>query len=331
MTGGTAVDVVTVGECMVLLTPPAGVRIVDAEALEIHTAGAEANVAVQLAQFGIRAAWIGRVGSDPLGELVVATLRGFDVNVSAVEVDEERPTGVYFKEYDGHRTQVHYYRKGSAATRLTLDDVRPMLSRTRVLHISGITAALSTRCRQLVDDLLRTANQQGVVTSFDVNFRPALWSPERAGPVLAELARSADLVFVGRDEAETVWGVGSDPNLRSLLGPRSTIVVKDGSHGAVALTPGEGVFVPAPRVSVVEPVGAGDAFAAGYLWGLARDESQVSRLRRGHLAAAVVLSSVADFSPHPPSAWFDQLVALPDDEWAALSLDDPSSLGAVPP
>ena len=316
----TDLDVVAVGESMVLLSPPAGSRLVDATTLEVHAAGAEANVAVHLARFGCRSAWVGKLGADPLGQRVVSTLRDLCVDVSAVEFDELMPTGVYFKDFNGSETEVHYYRSGSAATTLSASAVEPVLRRARVLHMSGITAALSPHCHSLVEALLLRARSYGVTASFDVNYRPSLWDVERAGPSLTRLARLADIVFVGRDEAERVWGVSTSTELRRLLSTVPTIVLKDGGVGATVVGPEHTTFVPAPRVTVVEPVGAGDAFAAGYLWGLLDGQPEDVRLRRGHLAASAAMRSVSDHAPMPPKEWFVSLSQLRSSDWAALDL-----------
>lgn len=322
MTRQLDLDVLAVGESMVVLTAPAGARLIDAATLEVHTAGAESNVAVHLAQLGYRSAWIGRVGADPLGQRVVESLSRLGVDVSAVETDRDRPTGVYFKDFDGVQTAVYYYRSGSAASRLSVDPVLPALRRTRLLHLTGITAALSANCQSVVHDMLQQARECGVTTSFDVNYRPQLWGIEQAAPALAEMARLADIVFVGRDEAQQVWGVSTPAELRDLLPDVSTIVVKDSSTGATSLVEGGTTFVPAPKVTVVEPVGAGDAFAAGYLWGLLNGEPETMRLRRGHLSAAAALRSVADYTPLPPKEWFTRLCGQPNREWEALNLQD---------
>ena len=161
----------------------------------------------------------------------------------------------------------------------------------------------------------------GSLVSFDVNHRSRLWPAEQAAPVLRDLANRCDLVFVGQDEAETLWGTTDPLAVRRLLPDPETLVVKDGAVGATAMCrDAEPVFVPAPRVAVVEPVGAGDAFAAGYLAGLLRDLDPVRRLRLGHLVAAQALTSSGDNAPVPPWAWFERLLAAPDEAWSPLDL-----------
>ena len=159
-----------------------------------------------------------------------------------------------------------------------------------LVHLSGITPALSASCAALVEAVLAAP----LPVSFDVNYRPALWPVPDAAPVLAHLAGRADIAFVGLDEAGVLWGAATAGDVRALLpGPR-VLVVKDGGTGAVSFGPSGTVFVAAPAVDVVEPVGAGDAYAAGYLYGVLRDLPEPARLRLGHLVAAAALRVTGD-------------------------------------
>jgi len=292
----SAFDVICVGESMALVTPDPPRPLAEGGATRLDVAGAESTVACYLAMLGARAAWAGRVGADPLGELVRARIAACGVDVSLVDVDPEAPTGVFFKD-PGARTRVYYYRAGSAASRLG-PDVLPRLAGCRVLHLSGITPALSPSCAAFLDAALCDG---AALRSFDVNYRPGLWASRDAGPVLARLADRADLVFVGLDEAQLLWGVGSPADVRSLLPHPTTVVVKDGATGASSFGPGGLAVAPALPVDVVEPVGAGDAFAAGYLFGLLRDLPEPARLRLGHLVAGAALRVTGDVGPLPPA------------------------------
>ncbi|WP_051572351.1 sugar kinase [Cryptosporangium arvum] len=274
-------DVVCVGESMALVTPDPPGPLAAGGPMRLDVAGAESTVASYLAQLGARVAWVSAVGADPLGELVVARVGSYGVDVSHVVVDGSAPTGVFFKNPGAAGTTVHYYRAGSAASRLGPST----LPAARVVHLSGITPALSSSCARLVEAALETG-----FTSFDVNYRPGLWPVERAAPVLAALARRADVVFVGLDEAQTLWGVRTAADVRELLPEPGRVIVKDGAVGAYS----DAEFVPAPAVEVVEPVGAGDAFAAGYLFGLVRDAPEAERLRLGHRVAGAALRVTGD-------------------------------------
>ncbi|WP_254909670.1 sugar kinase [Micromonospora sp. NBS 11-29] len=307
------------GETMVVLVPDDGGPLEHAARLAVGVGGAESNVAAALARLGHRVAWVSRVGDDPFGRRVVAEVAAAGVDVGTVTVDPIAPTGVYLKDPAPAGTRVHYHRAGSAASRLgprDLDD--PRLAGVRLLHLSGITAALTDSCRELLGHALDGRALPGARVSFDVNHRAALWPADRAAPVLRDLADRADVVLVGADEAATLWGVDDPDAVRELLPRPELVVVKDGSVGATALPrTGSAVFVPALPVDVVEPVGAGDAFAAGFLSGLLRDRDLTSCLRLGHLTAAPVLAARGDTAPPPDPATIARALALPDADWAA--------------
>lgn len=320
--GLPSVEVAAVGETMVVLCPAPGEPLEHAERVDVSVGGAESNVAGYLARLGHRASWVSRVGDDPFGRAVVRHVAAAGVRVDQVVVDPAAPTGLYLKDPGPQGTAVHYYRAGSAASRMGPETLaHPGLAGARVLHLSGITPALSASCRALVEHAVTARPLAGSLVSFDVNHRARLWPAEQAAPVLRDLADRCDLVFVGQDEAETLWGTCDPLAVRRLLPAPQTVVVKDGAVGATALChDAEPVFVPAPRVAVVEPVGAGDAFAAGYLAGLLRDLDPVRRLRLGHLVAAQALTSSGDNAPVPPWAWFERLLAAPDEAWSPLDL-----------
>ena len=286
-------DLVTIGEAMAVLAPAPGVRLANAETLTLGTAGAEANVARTAARLGDRVAWVGALGVDPLGDRIVADLRESGVDVAHVIRDPSAPTGLYLKDTDESRaSSMYYYRRNSAASKMDPGLLATLPGRT-VLHLSGITAAISESGLRLVRAAL-LGPHDGLV-SFDVNHRPLLWSVADAAPVLAELANAADLVFVGLDEAQALWGTDSVETIRALLPDPATIVVKDGEIGATSqLLDGESCFEPAPVIDVIEPVGAGDAFAAGYLHALIQGRSERERLISGHTAAGRALVTTGD-------------------------------------
>ncbi|SFC34570.1 2-dehydro-3-deoxygluconokinase [Nocardioides terrae] len=280
-----------VGETMAVVTPTAG-AVVDAELFHVDAGGAESNVAAHLSALGHRAAWFSRLGDDALGRRILRQLRARGVDVAAVGLDAGRPTGLYVKDPGNG---VRYYRAGSAAAGLSLDDAGTVgLDGVSVLHVSGITAAISSSARGFLVALMERAHRAGVLVSFDVNHRPALWGVAEAGTVLADLARRADLVLVGRDEAETLWSTGTAAQVRARFPDVPELVVKDGDVGATAFVGGEEWFVPSLQVEVVDVVGAGDAFAAGYLGALLDGVAPAECLRAGHERAAVTIRTVGD-------------------------------------
>ncbi len=276
----------------------------DGSRYALTVGGAEANVACSLAALGVPARWVGRVGDDHFGRVVLRTLTERGVDVSDVEVDPTRQTGLYVKEIaasvDGAEpsTRMRYYRAGSAACAMgpQLADA-PALRDTPLLHLSGITPALSASCAALIDAVLATP-RPGRLVSFDVNLRPVLWAGRDTG-VLLELAQRADLVFLGADEAEAICGVGAPDELRRLLPEPRTLVVKQGANGAVGFEGTQRVHVPALPVEIAEATGAGDAFAAGFIAATVRGLSLRDRLRLGTFAAARALSVRGDVGVMP--------------------------------
>ena len=276
-----------------------GAPILSGREFVLSAGGAESNVAAHLAGRGRWAIWLSRLGVDPLGDRIMRELTGRGVDASAVLRDSGRPTGMYVKErVVGGTTRVFYYRAGSAASAMSPEDLATWAVPDGAhIHVSGITPALSASCSQLIDAVLDGPYR----TSFDVNYRPALWPVEEASERLRELADRADTVFVGLDEAHTLWGTTTADDVAALLDGPARLVVKDGSHEAVEFARvGERRVVTreaAFEVDVVEPVGAGDAFAAGYLDGLLSAASAEERLLLGHELASWNLGSVHDVRP----------------------------------
>lgn len=293
----SAPEVVCVGESMGLVTA-LGAALAETESAALGIAGAEGNVAVGLVAAGHRAVWASRLGDDPLGMRITGELGRRGVELWA-EKDTDAPTGVMFKDPGVESSSVYYYRRGSAASRMD-SGFLPVdrLQGVRIVHTTGITPALSPSCRAMVDGLYADAREAGALVSFDVNDRRALWSMDDAQATLTRLADAADIAFVGRDEAERLWGTATAADVRAHLPNCRLLVVKDGDVGATAFAAGEEpVFVPAPRVEVVEPVGAGDAFAAGFLAATLDGAALTDRLSAGHAAAARVLRTHGDLPP----------------------------------
>ncbi len=343
------VDVVCLGESMVTFVPTRPGRLADVPAFARTIGGAESNVACALAAAGHRTRWVSRVGADGFGDHLIEAIGSYGVDVRAVRRDPVRPTGIYFRTADDRAADGHevlYYRAGSAASAMSPANVpRRDLWAGRILHLSGITAALSEDCLALMRDLMarpspdrRPSPRRSAapllggpgrpLVSFDVNHRPGLWRGAVGPRVLLELARGADLVFVGEDEAEAAWGLRGADAIRAALPEPEVLVVKRGAAGATVFARedgaagamGAGCHAPSPRVDVVAPVGAGDAFAAGFLSATLRGLAVRDRIRHGHLMAAAVLTVPGDLTQPPARAHADRLVALDDTAWGRLRL-----------
>lgn len=307
-------EVVTIGETMVLFTPEHDGPLRYVHRFAKGIGGAESNVCIGLTRLGHSAGWISRVGDDEFGRYVLAQIRGEGVDVSQVRVDPEAPTAVYFKE---RRTMgggaVYYYRRGSAASRLGPGDLDPAyIQRARVFLGSGITPALSPSCREALYEGIRLAKEAGALIVFDPNLRLKLWSADEARSVLRSFVALADVVLAGQDEAEFLTGkndpVAAGKELLA-LGPRQ-VVVKVGAGGAWVIDAACQVRVPGFRVErVVDPIGAGDAFAAGYIAGLLEGMSPVEAARLGNACGAFVLGTPGDYEGLPERSEVDAFLA----------------------
>lgn len=284
--------VLCVGEAMVSLRSTGRLRLGDP--LTSSVAGAESNVAIGLRRLGHRVCFGGAVGTDELGELVLRVLRAECVEVEHVRRDPHAATGVMFRELRGAGVvAVEYLRAGSAGSRLDGSQVLAALDATAPahVHVSGVTAALSPTAAAAAATLLDTARERGIATSLDANYRSRLWSRADARATLRALARSADVVFASGDEVDLV--------LEQVPAPGTEVVVTHAERGAEAWAAGRHERVAARTVRVVDVVGAGDAFVAGYLSARLRGADLADRLAHGAAVAAVAVSSPGDWEGLP--------------------------------
>lgn len=296
------IDLVTIGETMALLSPMTIGPLSYAPSLRLSIGGAESNVAIGARRLGLRVAWIGRVGADDLGELIMQRLRGEDVQIQAT-VDTTRPTGIMVKVQRTTRVaRVRYYRDDSAGSRLCVEDLDvDLIASARVLHVSGITPALSDTAREAVHAAVDLARRSGVTVSVDYNYRQALWDSEDAAKQFRALTAKADIVLASQQEAAIVVGAAAPSALAQRiadLGP-TQVLVKLGSQGAVGWIDGEVHEVSAVPVIAVDHVGAGDAFAAGYITAMLSGDGPLDRLIFGARVGAYAVTVHGDWEGLP--------------------------------
>jgi 2-dehydro-3-deoxygluconokinase len=281
-------SVLTVGETMAMLDPlEDGVPRLGTR-MELRFGGAESNVAVGLARLGVGVRWVSRLGRDPFGDMIAAALAREGVDLRWLRRDDA-PTGLYWKWRVEGRTSVGYRRAGSAASRLTPGDVPDeALDGIRLVHLTGITMAISETACELVVDVARRAKERGALVLFDPNFRPALPdTPEAAAERQRAVLPYVDWYLCGEGEAALLWPDGGLP-VRS--------VVRIGARGAIV----DGTSVPPPReASVVDEVGAGDAFAAGFAYGLLAGLEPRECAHVGNVIAASALAGTGDWETLP--------------------------------
>lgn len=297
------IDALTLGETMVLMDPVEDGPLDRVTAYRQRVAGAESNFAIGLARLGLRTAWVSRLGADPFGRLVRRAVASEGVEVSAAE-DADAPTGIYFKERSGPESvAVHYYRQGSAASRLRPEEVpEDLVRRARLMHFTGISLAVPGTLAEATLHAVDLARRHGVQLSFDPNLRPRLWTEESARKALDPVLHDLDLLMTGEREINVLLQETDQRRILAELRRRSIrlVVIKRGAAGALVASHDRVISIPpAPAASVLDSVGAGDAFnagfAAGHLNGL--DLAQCGRL--GGAVGAAALAGTGDYETVP--------------------------------
>ncbi len=313
----TTYDVVTFGEPMILLLAGDDQPLPTAHRFDLGVAGAESNLATGLARLDHRVGYFGRVGADSFGDRIRQALRAEGVDVSELTSDPELPTGLLIRDSpQGRPITVEYRRAGSAATALAPDLLpESMITAARVLHVTGITAALSDSALAACERAMIIAAEAGVTVSLDPNIRLRLANAEGWRQIIGRLAPHARIVFTGREEAEII-SPGAQPATWYADRGAETVVVKDGGDGSseYQVTAGRTVHGGIRPVPLVDPIGAGDGFNAGWLsaWldgaDAATEEDATTRLRTGAVVASMVVATRGDANGLPNRAILDQVL-----------------------
>ena len=311
--------VATLGEAMLRLSVPRGRRLQDASIFDVHIAGTEANVAHALARVGVPASWASVLPRNPLGERVASVLAAGGVDLAPLVWTDEGRLGTFFVEGGAppRPTVVVYDRSGSTMAEATPDCFDWDLAvGGRHFHVSGITFAISDSAAGVARAAIREARARGSTVSLDVNHRDRLWTPEKAGRTLSSLAGSVDLLICRGEDAARLFGCQGEARevaeqLRERFGARS-VVCTWGAGPATLLEAGRWAEAPSYEVQIVDRIGAGDAFAAGVLWGFVEGATELG-LRRGVAMAALKMTLRGDLYTLGPEQVAELLEAPPGD------------------
>ena len=309
-------DLVTLGEVLLRLAIPSPTRFETARQLDLQLGGAEANVAAACARLGLSTAWVSALPANPWGERIRRELTGHGVDCGHVRMTEGARIGVYFLEYGvpPRPVRVLYDRRDSAFARLTASQVDwDPVRHARMVHLTGITPALGEAPRSLLERALAEA----ATVSFDVNYRATLWSPPEARAFLEPVLTGVRYLFIGQGEAQTLFGFAGSPEQTldglARLAPKATISLQRGEEGSTVLDGGR-LIRPSrrPVVQVVDPIGAGDAYAAGFLWATLRGRGLQEAVDAGTAVAALKCSTWGDIALVSPQDVADVLAGGPD-------------------
>jgi len=297
-----ALDVITIGEAMAMFVATKTGELSAVDQFMKRVAGAELNVATGLARLGLKVGWVSRVGNDSFGQFVLDTLKKEGIETAGVTLDGRYPTGFQLKSKvtDGTDPIVEYFRKGSAASHLSVEDFNPVwFTAARHLHLSGVAAALSSSSYALLDHAAGAMKAAGKTISFDPNLRPVLWKSEaEMVEKLNHLAYQADWVLPGVKEGQILTGEKTPEGIADFYLNRGVkaVILKTGADGAWFKTAdGEQGAVAAVKVeNVVDTVGAGDGFAVGVVSALLEGKTLHQAITRGNIIGSLAIQVQGD-------------------------------------
>jgi 2-dehydro-3-deoxygluconokinase len=301
MVENTKFDVTSIGSTMIRLSVPSGDRLESADVYSVHTAGTEGNTLTALSRMGKKTAWVSRLKRDALGQRIKTDIHKFGVDTSRIIWTELNRNEVFYVEYGAspRGIKVIYDRSGSALSNIQWEEIdSDYLLNTRFLHMTGILPALSDNCRMVTHKAMAAAREAGVKVSFDVNYRSNLWSPEEAGKTLKPLMGLCDILFLTREDAEDLFDISGEPehmlqSAMDLFLPEICVITL-GGKGAVASDGTSCYSQKAYPVEIIDRLGAGDSFTAGFLYGYL--EGSIDKgLQYGLAMAALKLGIKSDY------------------------------------
>ncbi|MBS4219091.1 sugar kinase [Bacillus sp. FJAT-49711] len=295
-------DVITFGETMVLLTPDHLNRIENSDRFIKSHGGAESNFAIGIARLGHSVGWFGSLGDDPFGRYIFKSIRGEGVDVTRVEFTNQAPTGFMLRERVAGQTSVYYYRHNSAASKIVPENIdEDYIKQASILHITGITCAISETAKNTVFEAVNIAKRNGVKVSFDPNIRLKLWSLEEARSVILPLAEEVDYFLPGMDELMLLYETNNPEKIFARLTKLNAVsIVKGGKKEAFLIENGKIASFPYVRVDhIVDPIGAGDGFCAGFISGLLKGFDHTDSVRYANLVGSLIIQAEGDWEGIP--------------------------------
>ena len=308
-------DVLTFGETMMRLTPPGFLRIEQSGSFDVWVGGAESNTAVGLTRLGMKTAWLSRLPASPLGRYVCNRIQQHGVDVSHVVWADDARLGLYFHEkaQSPRASRILYDRQNSAMSQMRPADLPAGLFEpgiAKLLHVTGITLAISPSALAAVYEAARRAKTAGWMLSFDTNYRRALWPGHEAARACDDLMAMADVIFCPLNDFQVMYG---DKNPQQALGflaqkyPKALIAMTLGKDGSLARAPqGQNWRQPAIQAGEIGRIGGGDAFAAGFLYALLKRDSLALALKWGAAMSACKYTIPGDL----PLVDYDEVAAL---------------------
>ncbi|MGQ9509329.1 MAG: PfkB family carbohydrate kinase [Thermodesulfobacteriota bacterium] len=306
-------DIVTFGEAMVRLSPPNFQRLEQARKLDLHVGGAELNVAVGSTRFGMRSAWVSKLPKNPLGWLIRDRAQEFGVDCSHIVWSDQGRAGIYFVEFGAspRASSVLYDRSHSAISMVQLGEIdwARIFSGSKHFHVSGITPALSNSAAEVTAEALKAAKKAGCTVSYDLNYRKKLWSPADAKKIQEPMMENVDILITTEEDTNVVFGIKEKDyetvaeklaqtfNFKIVaITLREDLSVWRNNWTAIAFYEGKIFKDKKYEVEIVDRVGAGDSFTAGFLYGWLKLNDVQKGVQYGNAFAALKHSIPGDFN-----------------------------------
>lgn len=296
-------ELITIGETMIALVPGEHGLLRYNKDYRVRIAGAESNLAMGVQKLNHSAGWISRLGKDEFGQLILREIQSEGVDCSNVVWDTAHPTGLMFKQMEAKDTKVFYYREHSAASHLQKSDLKEEYFKgCKMLHITGITPVLSKSCKETVLEAVNIAKRQGCLISFDPNIRKKLWKDNDYRVLFKELLLQADVIEMGLEEGQFILGLNTTEEITEYLlknNKNVIIAIKNGSNGVEIISNKGKIFIPPYPCHCIEPIGAGDAFNAGFLCGILEGKDLETCGKMGAIAGAMATEVIGDVENQP--------------------------------
>jgi len=306
-------DVVTFGEAMIRLSPPNFQRLEQAKSLDLNVGGAELNVAVGVTRFGLKSAWVSKLPKNPLGYLIRDRAQESGVDCSHIVWSDKGRAGIYFVEFGAspRASSVLYDRANSAISMVQSGDVdwAKVLNGTKHFHMSGITPALSASAAQVTVEAMKAAKKAGCTVSYDLNYRKKLWTPADAKKIQEPMMADVDILITTEEDTNVVFGI-KEKDYEAVaerlaqtfkfkivaITLREDLSVLRNNWTAIAYQDGKIFRDRKYEVEIVDRVGAGDSFTAGFLFGWLREKDVQKGVQYGNAFAALKHTVPGDFN-----------------------------------
>jgi len=306
-------DVVTFGEAMIRLSPPNFQRLEQAGSLDLNAGGAELNVAVGVTRFGMKSAWISKLPKNSLGYLIKNRAQEFGVDCSHIVWSDKGRAGLYFLEFGAspRASSVLYDRAGSAISMVQPGEIdwAKVFTGSKHFHVSGITPALSASASEVTVEALKEAKKAGCTVSYDLNYRKKLWSPAEAKKIQEPMMANVDIFITTEEDTNVVFGI-KEKDYETVteklaqtfkfkvvaITLREDLSVWRNNWTAIAYQDGKIFRDRTYEVEIVDRVGAGDSFTAGFLYGWLKEKDIQKGVQYGNAFAALKHTLPGDFN-----------------------------------